>query len=52
MKWLGIDVGGTFTVSTEGRIGPYPLQLQQIEIDTIGAGERLYLRRLRRAKVG
>jgi N-methylhydantoinase A len=30
--------GGEYTISAEGRIGPYPLKLQQIEINSIGAG--------------
>jgi N-methylhydantoinase A len=46
---IAYDMGGTstdtclireaeFTISAEGRIGPYPLKLQQIEINSIGAG--------------
>ena len=30
--------GGDFTISAEGRIGTHPLKLQQIEINSIGAG--------------
>ena len=29
---------GAFAMTTDGRIGPYPLRLQQIEINSIGAG--------------
>lgn len=46
---IAYDMGGTstdtclikeggFAISSEGRIGAYPLKLQQIEINTIGAG--------------
>ena len=30
--------GGEFTMTTEGRVGAFPIKIRQIDINTVGAG--------------